>query len=131
MNFLARNAARATVRAIPRGSRRFAADATGGDYFAKRQALNNFSYLTYIAKASTELWRKISYYVAFPSIVLCMAWVYNVEHEHHAHEEHEKELHGGKLPEPPAYEYLNRRVKPFPWGNNSLFFKAEVRRRSV
>ncbi|KAI6153673.1 COX6A, subunit VIa of cytochrome c oxidase [Pisolithus tinctorius] len=120
MNFLTRNAARATVRAIPRGSRRFAADATGGDYFAKRQAVQEH------AQASTELWRKISYYVAFPSIVLCMAWVYNVEHEHHAHEEHEKELHGGKLPEPPAYEYLNRRVKPFPWGNNSLFFKAEV-----
>lgn len=55
-----------------------------------------------------------------------MAWVYNVEQEHHAHEEHEKELHGGKLPEAPAYEYLNRRVKPFPWGNNSLFFNAEV-----
>ncbi|KAI6162103.1 COX6A, subunit VIa of cytochrome c oxidase [Pisolithus thermaeus] len=111
MNFLARNAACATVRAVPRGSRKFATDATGGDYFAKRQAIQEH------AQASTELWRKISYYVAFPSIVVCMAWVYN---------QHEKELHGGKLPEAPAYEYLNRRVKPFPWGNNSLFFNAEV-----
>ncbi|KAI6047720.1 cytochrome c oxidase subunit VIa-domain-containing protein [Pisolithus marmoratus] len=85
-----------------------------------------FYYSTNVAKASTELWRKISYYVAFPSIIVCMAWVYNVEHEHHIHEEHEKELHGGKLPEPPAYEYLNRRVKPFPWGSNSLFFNAET-----
>jgi Cytochrome c oxidase subunit VIa len=30
------------------------------------------------------------------------------------------------LPQPPAYDYLNRRVKPFPWGNNSLFYNAEV-----
>jgi len=56
-----------------------------------------------------------------------MAWVYNVEAEHHAHEEHEKEMHGGKLPDPPAFEYLNRRVKPFPWGSNALFFNPEVR----
>lgn len=60
-------------------------------------------------------------------VVVCAAWVYNVEAEHQAHEEHEREQHGGKLPEAPAYEYLNRRAKPFPWGNNSLFFNPEVR----
>jgi hypothetical protein len=47
--------------------------------------------------------------------------------EHKAHAEHEREANGGELPEVPAYEHLNRRVKPFPWGMNSLFFNPEVR----
>lgn len=54
-------------------------------------------------------------------------WVYNVEKEHHEHLEHLKHENGGVLPQPPDYEYLNRRVKPFPWGMNSLFFNPEVR----
>ena len=33
----------------------------------------------------------------------------NVEAEHEAHQHHLKEENGGKLPEPPAFEYLNRR----------------------
>ncbi|KAL4069692.1 cytochrome c oxidase, subunit VIa [Scleroderma yunnanense] len=117
MNSLARSVARTAARTTPRGLRSVATDAS---YFARRQAVQEH------AQASTELWRKITYYVAFPSIAVCMAWVYNVEAEHHAHEEHEKEQHGGKLPEPPAFEYLNRRVKPFPWGKNVLFFNPEV-----
>jgi hypothetical protein len=32
----------------------------------------------------------------------------------------------GKLPQPPRYEYLNKRNKPFPWGPNSLFFNPRV-----
>ena len=40
-----------------------------------------------------------------------------------AHARHEN---GGELPEVPAYDYLNRRVKPFPWGPNSLFWNAKV-----
>ncbi|KIM66286.1 hypothetical protein SCLCIDRAFT_1211521 [Scleroderma citrinum Foug A] len=117
MNFLVRSTARTATRAFPRGLHSVATDTS---YYARHQAVQEH------AAAATELWRKITYYVAFPSIVVCMAWVYNVEAEHHAHEEHEKEMHGGKLPEPPAFEYLNRRVKPFPWGSNTLFFNPEV-----
>jgi len=55
-----------------------------------------------------------------------MAWVYKVETEHAAHEEHVKEANGGEMPETPPYAYLNMRRKPFPWGNNTLFFNPHV-----
>ena len=59
------------------------------------------------------------------ALVTC-AWVYNVESEHAAHEDPLIEENNGTLPQPPPYPYLNRRVKPFPWGNNSLFFNPKV-----
>lgn len=60
-------------------------------------------------------------------VAVCVAWVYNAEAEHAAHIEHIKEENGGELPETPAYDYLNRRSKPFPWGPNTLFFNPHVR----
>jgi len=30
------------------------------------------------------------------------------------------------LPDIPDYEYMNKRVKPFPWGMNTLFFNPHV-----
>lgn len=60
-----------------------------------------------------------------PAFVTC-AWVYNVESEHATHEDHLIEENNGTLPQPPAYPYLNRRIKPFPWGSNSLFFNPRV-----
>ncbi len=45
------------------------------------------------------------------SVAACALWVRNVEAEHEAHQHHIMEENGGKLPEPPAYEYLNRRRK--------------------
>lgn len=78
-------------------------------------------------------------------VAVCALWVRNVEAEHGAHQAHLLEENGGKLPEPPAYEYLNRRRKssflaacmpvlifiadggPFPWGVNTLFFNPKVR----
>lgn len=36
-------------------------------------------------------------------------WVYRVEKDHAEHEAHLKHENDGKLPEPPAYEYLNIR----------------------
>lgn len=54
-------------------------------------------------------------------------WVYQTEVEHGKHLDHLREENGGTLPQPPDYEYLNRRVKPFPWGMNSLFFNPAVR----
>ncbi|EIN14114.1 mitochondrial cytochrome c oxidase subunit VIa [Punctularia strigosozonata HHB-11173 SS5] len=79
-----------------------------------------------VAAKTSELWRKISYYVCLPSIIVCSAWVYNLEADHEEHNRHLMEENGGKLPEPPAYEYLNRRVKPYPWGMNSLFFNPRT-----
>ncbi|KAI0033398.1 cytochrome c oxidase, subunit VIa, partial [Vararia minispora EC-137] len=86
------------------------------EWVAKREAIKAH------AQTTTDLWRKICFYVAVPSTLATYLWVHNVEAEHHAHIEHEKEANGGELPEVPAYEYLNKRAKPFPWGMNSLFF---------
>lgn len=43
------------------------------------------------------------------AVAACVLWVRQVESEHIAHQHHIMEENGGKLPEPPAYEYLNRR----------------------
>jgi hypothetical protein len=58
--------------------------------------------------------------------IVAIVWVNKLENEHHEHVEHLKHENGGQLPEVPDYPYLNRRVKPFPWGNNSLFYNPEV-----
>jgi len=60
------------------------------------------------------------------SVAVCVAWVYNAEAEHAAHIEHIKEENGGELPENPAYDFINRRSKPYPWGPNSLFYNPHV-----
>ena len=59
-------------------------------------------------------------------VAVCVAWVYNVETEHSAHVEHLKAENGGELPPTPAFDYMNRRTKPFPWGMNSLFYNPHV-----
>lgn len=62
----------------------------------------------------------------FKIVAVCGAWVYNAEVEHKAHIDHIKHENDGVLPETPAYDYMNRRSKPFPWGVNSLFFNPHV-----
>ncbi|KAI0756718.1 mitochondrial cytochrome c oxidase subunit VIa [Daedaleopsis nitida] len=117
MSFVAR---RAALRVVPR-ARGFAAAAGKQSYREQQEAL------TAHAAETTELWRKISYFVCIPAIAACTLWVRNVEAEHEAHQHHLKEENDGKLPEPPKYEYLNRRASgPFPWGNNTLFFNHHV-----
>ncbi|KAJ3816045.1 cytochrome c oxidase, subunit VIa [Lentinula lateritia] len=92
----------------------------------KNAYLANLEAVEHHAAETTELWRKISHYVCIPAIAVCAAWVYNIEMEHKAHLEHEMAENDGHLPAPPAYEYLNVRRKPFPWGPNSLFYNPEV-----
>ncbi|KAF5337273.1 hypothetical protein D9611_003106 [Ephemerocybe angulata] len=115
-------ALRTAVRAAPRRARGYAT--------ADNQALANYiaeeKALMHHAAETADLWRKISFYACLPGIAVCTAWVYNAEAEHAAHIEHIKHENGGELPEPPAYDYLNRRSKPFPWGNNSLFWNPHV-----
>ncbi|KAG9314282.1 COX6A, subunit VIa of cytochrome c oxidase [Chiua virens] len=125
--------ARSSLRVVPRLVRPLAT--TASEYFVKLNALREhaarmhrilfsiFSPLIRVPPAdTTDLWRKISFYVAFPATFVTCAWVYNVESEHASHEDPLIEENNGTLPQPPAYPYLNRRVKPFPWGSNSLFF---------
>ncbi|KAF7306827.1 hypothetical protein MIND_00474600 [Mycena indigotica] len=76
------------------------------------------------ALQTTDFWRKMSYYVCVPALAIFGLYVYNVEIEHKAHNAHLIAENDGKLPQPPRFEYLNRRNKPFPWGPNSLFYNS-------
>jgi Cytochrome c oxidase subunit VIa len=71
-------------------------------------------------------WLNFASYV-YVVVIVATAWVWGVEVEHMKHEEHLKAENGGRLPEPPAHDFLNMRNKPFPWGPNSLFFNPAVR----
>ncbi|KAF9481687.1 mitochondrial cytochrome c oxidase subunit VIa [Pholiota conissans] len=122
MSFAARNSFRTVSRSVR--SRNFATNVESGK--ALEAYLEADKALAHHAAETTDLWRKISYYVALPAIAVCTAWVYNTEVEHAAHVEHIKHENGGELPETPQYDYMNRRAKPFPWGPNSLFFNPHA-----
>ncbi|KAF5312815.1 hypothetical protein D9619_003416 [Psilocybe cf. subviscida] len=123
MSFAARNSFRNVARTA-RGRRNLILTVDSGagyeKYVAEHKALQHH------AADASDLWRKISFYVAIPAIAVCTAWVYNTETEHAAHIEHIKHENGGELPETPAFDYMNRRARPYPWGPNSLFFNPHA-----
>ncbi|XP_058464432.1 cytochrome c oxidase subunit 6A1, mitochondrial [Malaya genurostris] len=65
-----------------------------------------------------KIWKKLSFFVAFPAVGLCMLNVY-LKHQ---------EEHGHARPEFVPYEHLRIRNKRFPWGDGkkSLFHNAHV-----
>ncbi|SAL97501.1 hypothetical protein [Absidia glauca] len=71
------------------------------------------------AAEAAETWKKISLYVAIPSLIAASVNAYNL-YSHHV--EHQKE----HPPKHVKYEYINFRVRPYFWGNNSLFFNPKV-----
>ncbi|KAI0814896.1 mitochondrial cytochrome c oxidase subunit VIa [Irpex lacteus] len=113
---------RSLLRAVPRNTRGFAAAAGEGSYAEKQAALKAH------AAETANLWRRISFFVCAPGILVTALWVNKVEKEHAAHEAHIREEHGGELPELPAYPYLNIRNRSYPWGVNSLFFNPHVQK---
>ncbi|KAG6862387.1 hypothetical protein C0995_011827 [Termitomyces sp. Mi166 len=146
MSFLARNALRAVRRSACQ-VRSYASAPAKSPYHAERGAIEHHALGLSISSPAcffidppfvetTDLWRKISrafadqilssFFVCVPAIAVCVAWVYNSEVEHKQHLDHLRAENDGKLPEIPAYEYLNRRSKPYPWGMNSLFFNPEA-----
>ncbi|GAA5975311.1 hypothetical protein JCM21900_005825 [Sporobolomyces salmonicolor] len=84
---------RATLRqAAPK--RAFATEAAAeNDFIKTRQAIEHH------AKDSAELWRKITYYVALPAIVVGALNAKALADDHEHHLEHIKEENGGELPE--------------------------------
>ncbi|KAL1406186.1 Cytochrome c oxidase subunit 6A [Vanrija albida] len=112
---------RPAIRTSVRAARTFATEAgAANDFVAQRAAVKAH------AKDTTALWRNISFFACIPTIIGGSFWAYKLEADHHHHLEHLKHENGGQLPHPPAYEYLNIRTKPFPWGMQSLFFNPEV-----
>ncbi|EDV37200.1 uncharacterized protein Dana_GF11548 [Drosophila ananassae] len=61
------------------------------------------------------LWRKVTFLLAIPAIVLCAVNAFS------GHSQHDREPFT-------KYEYLRRRTKRFPWGdgNRSFFHNKEV-----
>lgn len=68
----------------------------------------------------------MSLFVLIPGAFVFGTYIYKIETAHAKHHEHVLEENDGQLPERPAYSYLNIRRKPFPWGNESLFFNPKV-----
>ncbi|GAA5866577.1 hypothetical protein JCM1840_002388 [Sporobolomyces johnsonii] len=90
--------------------------AAENDFIATRKAIEHH------AKGSAELWRKITYYVALPAIVVGALNAKSMADEHERHLEHIKEENGGELPERIKYPYFNKREKDFPWGTDKTLF---------
>ncbi|KAN0134832.1 Cytochrome c oxidase subunit VIa domain containing protein [Lactarius tabidus] len=120
MSFVARSS-RTVARIIPKNRLySIVVDAPSSEWVAKREAIKHH------AAGTTALWRRISLFFCIPGTFAILAWVRNVEAEHAEHQEHLKKENGGHLPEIPTYDYLNKRIKPYPWGPNSLFFNPHV-----
>ncbi|KAK6502226.1 Cytochrome c oxidase subunit 6A, mitochondrial [Arthrobotrys conoides] len=97
--------------------RRNYASQAGSTFTKEREAVKAH------AAQSSELWRKLSLYVAIPALILSSINAYNLWNEHWEHESH--------LPpqeERPQYPYLNIRVKRYPWGDGdkTLFWNDNV-----
>jgi len=85
MSFLARSVRVAARRSVPR-SRHYTTELESivpkQEWLVEQQAKEHH------AAETTNLWRRISWYVCMPAIITCTAWVYNAEFEHNAHLEH-------------------------------------------
>jgi cytochrome c oxidase subunit 6a len=70
-----------------------------------------------------DLWRKITVYIAIPSVVISLFNAYKLYSEHHNHAVH------GPLPEEKIeFPYQNIRTKAFWWGDGdkTLFWNDKV-----
>lgn len=76
------------------------------------------------AKKNTAFWTKVCVLLGIPAIVLTSLNAFFIEMEHEAHlKEHPLEY--------TAYDYMDRNVKKFPWGNgsDSLFYHPVYNKR--
>ncbi|GAA5946648.1 hypothetical protein JCM10213_006660 [Rhodosporidiobolus nylandii] len=98
-----RAAFQTAARAAPRRAYSTAApevSGSGAEFVKSREAIEHH------AKGSAELWRKITYYVAFPSIIIGLLNAKALADEHEHHLEHIKEENGGEAPERIVYVTL-------------------------
>ncbi|KAL8734413.1 MAG: hypothetical protein Q9181_003216 [Wetmoreana brouardii] len=75
------------------------------------------------AAASSDLWRKLSLYVAIPSLIIAAINAKNLWDEHWEHWEHLPPLEDRI-----EYDYMNIRTKNFFWGDGdkTLFWNDKV-----
>lgn len=76
----------------------------------------------------TNMWKKITYVVAFPVILLTAIPVGKIELHHAEHRKHLRELPDEEWPT--QYDYQNLRQKKFFWGDGdkTLFWNSDVNR---
>jgi len=75
------------------------------------------------AASTTDLWKKLSIYVAIPCLILAGANAYRLWNEHWEHWSHMPPLE-----ERTEYPFQNIRTKNYPWGNGdeTLFWNPKV-----
>ncbi|EPS36780.1 hypothetical protein H072_9574 [Dactylellina haptotyla CBS 200.50] len=119
---LSRSVLRAPLRANParqavQSLRRTYVSQSGSTFTKERDAVKAH------AAQSSELWRKLSLYVAIPALIISSINAYNLWNEHWEHESH-----APPMEERPQYPYLNIRNKKFPFGdgNKTLFWNDNV-----
>ncbi|KAI5478907.1 hypothetical protein MNV49_004428 [Pseudohyphozyma bogoriensis] len=97
-----------------------AIEGSGLEFVKEREAVKHH------AAKSGELWRKITIYVAFPTIIAGYLNAKSMMTEHEHHVAHIKEENGGELPPRVVYPYFNIRTKDYPWGPHTLFYNPHV-----
>ncbi|EPY51197.1 cytochrome c oxidase subunit VIa [Schizosaccharomyces cryophilus OY26] len=75
------------------------------------------------AKRSSEFWKKVTYYVGGPALVLSSLNAYYIYKKHKEHAEHH---HDPEIDVP--YTFENLRFKKYPWGDGTktLFWNDNV-----
>ncbi|CEG71544.1 Cytochrome c oxidase subunit 6A [Rhizopus azygosporus] len=102
------------VASVKRTGARFqSTTAQNSSFLAEREAVKKH------AAESAETWKKITLFVAIPSLFAAGANAYNIYHAHHEHQKHHPK-------EWVKYPYINFRARDFFWGKEALFFNPKV-----
>ncbi|CAH2351036.1 cytochrome c oxidase subunit 13, mitochondrial [[Candida] railenensis] len=101
----------------------FKLDAKKGAEFIKK-----YEEKVHHSEGVTNLWKKITYFVAIPAILLAAVPIINIELHHAKHREHQKHLSDEEWPT--QYDYQNIRNKKFFWGDGdkTLFWNNDCNR---
>ncbi|KAG7777464.1 hypothetical protein KL930_000363 [Ogataea haglerorum] len=93
-----------------------------------KEFIEHYEAVIHHSEKTSNLWKKITYFVAFPVIALTAVNTYFVEAEHAHHREHTKHLSDEEWPK--DYPYQNIRRKDFFWGDGdkTLFWNPDVNR---
>lgn len=76
----------------------------------------------------TNTWKKATYFIAIPAILLTAIPIVNIEMKHAHHREHLRHLPDEEWPT--QYDYQNIRARKFFWGDGdkTLFWNSDVNR---
>ncbi|GAA5916638.1 cytochrome c oxidase subunit VIa [Sporobolomyces salmoneus] len=122
-----RPAFRTLLRQVAPAQRRTIANEASLNAGAETEFIKSRKAVEDHAGHSAELWRKITYYVAFPAVIVGLLNAKSMADEHEAHLEHIKHENGGELPPRIKYPYFNKREKDMPWpSNKTLFWNDKV-----